>query len=380
MSSVVPLEPSRMRPPPLRDLTDKSRRGFYARAIWAVDTLRQRPLSARALASEFGISLRTAYRDFDFLRDTWKADLDYDRDAGGFVMKGDMPSLPRARLTHGELVALLFAERIARQYRGTPFESDVRQAFKKVEPLFPAEVEVEGALLDSLVSLDLGPVHSADPATFRTVLQAASEARVLRARYTSLSSNATRVRELHPYRIFNMKGDWYVAAFDPGHREVRDFAMHRFQSASVLKKRFVRDPSFDFEEYKARAFGIEKAARDAQAVRVRLRFSPHQSRWIRERQWHSTARLHEERGGGLTLDLDVVESSELVRWILQFGPEVEVIEPHSLRLQVATQLRKATGLYTIEGGQPVVPREGAEKKGPRPNRPAATLRPKGGVL
>lgn len=323
---------------------ERHNRGVYARLYWALGKLRDGLLSTRGLASRFGVSLRTAYRDVDFLRDSWHVEMDYDATRRGFVLQGDVPHLPPARLSHGEMVAILFAERLARQYRGTPFEAQVRDAFQKLESLLPAEVEVEGDQLDALISIDLGPVYVAGPETFALVLKAAMERRVLRARYTSLSSNATRVRQIHPYKVFNLKGDWYVAAFDPGHREVRDFALHRLSQAKLLPSRFERDPEFDFDAYKARAFGIEKTT-GATPAHVELRFSPHQSRWIRERMWHKTARFEERRGGGVILHMDVVESSELVRWILQFGPEVEVLGPESLRKRVSEQSSLASAQY-----------------------------------
>ena len=42
-----------------------------------------------------------------------------------------------------------------------------------------------------------------------------------------------------------MRGDWYVAAFDPTHREVRFFALHRIGRVSVTEETFERDPTFD---------------------------------------------------------------------------------------------------------------------------------------
>lgn len=328
----------------VRRCEERHNRGVYARLYWALAKLRDGVLSTRSLAARFGVSLRTAYRDVDFLRDSWHVEMEYDASRRGFVLQGAVPHLPPARLSHGEMVALLFAERLARQYRGTPFEAQVRVAFQKLESLLPAEVEVEGDQLDALVSIDLGPVYVADPETFSIVLRGAMERRVLRARYTSLSSNATRVRLIHPYKVFNLKGDWYVAAFDPGHREVRDFALHRLSQAKLLPSRFERDAGFDFDAYKARAFGIEKAT-GASPVHVELRFSPHQSRWIRERIWHKTARFEEHKGGGLVLHMDVVESSELMRWILQFGSDVEVLGPESLRSSVGADLRRAATVY-----------------------------------
>ena len=83
---------------------------------------------------------------------------------------------------------------------------------------------------------------------------------------------------------------------------------------------------FDFRKYMAEAFGIEKGGR---AVEVAVRFAPRQARWIRERKWHRSARIQEGLDGSLTLRLRVADTSELRRWILQFGAEAEVLGPAS---------------------------------------------------
>ena len=54
-------------------------RGLLRRASWAAARLRVgQLLTASALGREFEVSLRTAYRDFDFLRDEWRVPVEYD--------------------------------------------------------------------------------------------------------------------------------------------------------------------------------------------------------------------------------------------------------------------------------------------------------------
>jgi predicted DNA-binding transcriptional regulator YafY len=90
----------------------------------------------------------------------------------------------------------------------------------------------------------------------------------------------------------------------------------------------------------ADAFGIEKGGR---AVEVTIRFGPRQARW--KRKWHRSARIQEELDGALTLRLRVADTSELRRWVLQFGGEAEVLAPPSLRAAIADTLRSAAAAY-----------------------------------
>jgi hypothetical protein len=55
------------------------------RLLWTLQRLRTgRPIRATDLASHFEVSVRTAYRDLDFLRDDWRVPLEYDHHKGTY--------------------------------------------------------------------------------------------------------------------------------------------------------------------------------------------------------------------------------------------------------------------------------------------------------
>ena len=81
------------------------------------------------------MAVRTAYRDLDFLRDEWRVPLEYDHHQGTYLLTEPVASLPLVSLSQGELLAIYFAEKVLRQYRGTPFEPDLASAFAKMQEL-----------------------------------------------------------------------------------------------------------------------------------------------------------------------------------------------------------------------------------------------------
>lgn len=318
-------------------------RDVLRRAVWALAQLRAgRSLTAPALASHFEVSLRTAYRDFDFLRDDWNVPIEFDYSRGTYRLTAPTALVAPITLSRGEIVALFFAEKVLAQYRGTPFEADLETALRKVRELLPEEVSVSPGVLDACLSLDPGPTYRPDPRIFADVLDALSRRRVALVRYCSLSGGRTTDRRIHPCHVFNHRGDWYVAAWDETRRQVRDFALHRILRISLTHDACEVPVDFDFRRYGGDAFGIEKGARPVDVV---IRFAPRQARWIRERQWHPSARVRNEADGGCRLHLRVSGLDELKRWVMQFGAEAEVLKPASLRREVARELREASKAY-----------------------------------
>jgi len=313
------------------------------RLMWAMQRLRSgKVLRATDVAREFEVNVRTVYRDLDFLRDECRVPIEYDRPQGTYRLTEPVGSLPLVSISQGELIAIYFAEKVLRQYRGTPFESDLASAFAKMQELLPEEVKVSPDSLDAYLSLDLGPLHTPDAAVFRDVLTAQRQRRKALIRYKSLSSGRTTNRRIHPYHVFNLRGNWYVAAWDEARQAVRDFAIHRIRRIAITTDSYEVARGFEFPKYMADAFGIEKGGR---AVEVSIRFGPRQARWIRERRWHRSARIQEELDGALTLRLRVADTSELRRWVLQFGGEAEVLAPPTLRAGIAEALRAAAAAY-----------------------------------
>ena len=239
-------------------------------------------------------------------------------------------------------MALFFAEKVFRQYRGTPFEADLGSAIRKIQQLMPEEVSVSPETLDSVLSLDIGPAHAPDASVFADILAALRQRRCALIRYRSLNSGRTTDRRIRPYHVFNHRGDWYVAAWDERRATVRDFALHRIRRMTTTPEEYEIPGDFDPRTYLAAAFAIEKGPRP---VEVAIRFSPWQARWIRERRWHGTARIEGLLDGGCLLRLRVAGLGEVQRWVMQFGAEAEVLTPAQLRRAVTTELQNALAAY-----------------------------------
>lgn len=335
-------------------------RGLLRRVTWAMSRLRSgSPLKATDLAREFEISVRTAYRDLDFLRDEWRVPMEFDRHRGTFYLTEPTALLTPVTLSRGELVAIFFAEKVLREYRGTPFEADLRSAFRKIQELMSEEVSVSPETLDSILSLDIGPTYSPDAKIFADILSALRLRRGALVRYRSLSSGRTADRRIRPYHVFNHRGDWYVAAWDERRSAVRDFALHRIRRVTLTTESYTIPKEFDFRRYVADAFAIEKGGKP---VEVAIRFAPRQARWIRDRKWHRTAHVQERLDGGCILRVRVAGLGEVKRWVMQFGAEAEVLAPEQLRESVRRSLADASALYRPRRAGLATPRARAGRR------------------
>ena len=122
------------------------------------------------------------------------------------------------------------------------------------------------------------------------------------------------------------------------------FALSRVKGIHASQRVFERPARFDARAWFREAFGI---TRGDKVLKVRLRFSRHVATYIKEREWHPSQQLREEDDGRLEMRIETSGRKELIRWILSWTPEVEVLAPEELKTRIAEKLRQ--GLETAMG-------------------------------
>lgn len=180
------------------------------------------------------------------------------------------------------------------------------------------------------------------------VAQAWFGRRVLRCTYESASGTRTK-RDVEVYfvEVGRRNHEPYALAVDrvaPGRVLVFKFA--RMREVRLLDETYEIPADFDADAVIGDAFGVIVG----ESVRVTVRSLPGVAMAFREVAGDSLMSLEEADDGG---SLAVVRATldnrgralELVPWLMGWGDSVEVLEPASVRKDVAEALRRAAGRY-----------------------------------
>lgn len=296
----------------------------------------------RKLAQELEVSERTIYQDRQFLIDRLHAPLAFDRRRGGWYYTDSTWVLPSAVVTEGELLAFFLSIEVARRYLGTPFEKPLRSAVSKITDSFKGRIEISLEDLRECYILAEIPTVAVNERLLLDLQQAIKTKKKIKMRYYTASRGEWQTRVVEPYHLYNLRGDWYLIAFDHFRHAMRMFQTGRVDWWEVLHEHFERDPKFSFEEWIAHAFQLE---RGEETVEVVIRFDPYQARYIRERRWHPTQTVEELADGGLVLRFQAGGLAEVKRWVMAFGSHAEVLAPEKLREDVAEEAREIARIY-----------------------------------
>jgi len=295
------------------------------------------------LARTFEISVKTAQRDIDFMRDRLGLPISYHPARFGFEYTEPVEHFPAVQVSEGEVVALYVARKAIEQYRGTPFERPLRAAFDKLAAGLSADISFAPGDLDAAISFRSAGAGVADLALFQTVSRAVLRSEGLLLRYRKLGGAGEEERHVRPYHLACFDNQWYLFAFDLARRGVRTFVLARMRDARASGAHFVRPDDFSVSTYLAGSFGVHSGS--GEPVTVRVRFDAFAGQLVRERIWHPTQKARNLRGGGVELELRLTGFEELERWVLSWGRHAEVVSPAAFRRNVAATLAAAADRY-----------------------------------
>lgn len=170
-----------------------------------------------------------------------------------------------------------------------------------------------------------------DDDVFATLRKAAADRRRCRIRYVASGSTEAEARVICPYTIAWANGAWYAIAFCTTRGDIRLFREDRVVEAVLLDESF--DPPVDFDPSVYIRDG--RIFRADEEVEVAVRYSPRIARWIREK-----GPVEERDDGSVVVRHAVADPRWLVRHVLRYGTEAEVLEPEEYRRLVAATARR----------------------------------------
>jgi proteasome accessory factor B len=240
----------------------------------------------------------------------------------GYQARRDRNTLPEICLDAEEAAALTLAAKVWQQARlaeaasgamqklraaGVPYEPQGGEGHSAIEPRIPAP----------------------EPA-FEPVMLAIRDRRVVTFDYRKANASRPEARTVEPWALECWRGHWYLAGWDRGRQDVRVFRLSRITGrVGPRPGGFTADvPGHVDVRAVVAAWAGESATTTA---RIRLR---------RERGYPLRARALETAAVDADWDeLKIPYGHGLDAWLVEFGPDVVVLEPAELRAEVVDRLR-----------------------------------------
>lgn len=300
--------------------------------------------SATELQAELGCSRATLMRAIAELRALLGVPLVWDAADRGYRIEGEAgrAELPGLWFSADELQALLVAQSLLADLGEGLIPQQMQALRGRIASLL-----ARGGVLPQRARQVLRVLPAAgracDALVFRLAVTATLGARRLAIRYLSRSTGAATERTVSPQRLVRYRDNWYLDAWCHLRDGLRSFAVDAIESARIEAEQPARVvPEQELDEHLGAAYGIFSGPATQRAL---MRFAPARARWISGERWHPAQFGRWLEDGSYELSVPFGDARELVLDILRYGSDVEVLEPPTLRAEVAARLREAAALY-----------------------------------
>jgi predicted DNA-binding transcriptional regulator YafY len=305
----------------------------------------RKKVTANELAKMFGVTDRTIYRDMQSLADTDVPIVATPGTEGGYEL---LPGffVPPILFTKDEAVALFLGGTFVSERKGTPFQESIVSALAKLEELLPETTREPAMMTKNFILWDVPDEQptSSQSEAIQTITEAMQGQRCIHVRYESDASVTERVVE--PYGVIYGDGRWYLVGFCHLRGALRMFRVNRIADVRMEEEEFERPEDFDLEAFsnKRWAESLEHRLRrvaPGMTLKVSDRILDEMNRhWLHRYCQRTTL---PDGSNAVTIHAD--DETTLMRMVLQWGHDVEVIAPEEIRERLRREGEDLTEIY-----------------------------------
>ncbi len=286
--------------------------------------LNKRTVTAAELASRFGVSTRTIYRDIDVLSASGVPVYATQGTRGGISVMEDY-TISRAALSDKERESILFA---LQSLQATKYP-EVDTVLEKLGSMFKHNSS-------DWITVDFSPWGS-DPNAhdkFTDIKSAILHTMVIEIDYIN-ALNKKSTREIEPLRLMFKGQAWYLWGFCLEKQDYRMFRISRIKRVRITNRLFDRKNVHivDMPESETDYHFVHLVLEFNEAVLFRL-YDDFDDNFIKPMG-----------NGTYRIEFDFPEDEWVYGFILSFGSNVRVIEPEHIRGIIRERAEKIVGLY-----------------------------------
>ena len=177
-----------------------------------------------------------------------------------------------------------------------------------------------------------------------TIIRAIENRQVLRLTYLPFYEDKPYFNDVHPYLLKEHGFRWYLVGWNEFRGQVRTYALDRIRDIRQASGLEYRDPGFSASEYFKNAIGVISPSGVPPLIKLAVQKT--QARYLITQPWHDSQNILEEEEERVIFTFRVHPTYEFRSLVLGLGKDAEVLEPGSLRKDLASELQQMVSKYS----------------------------------
>ena len=291
-----------------------------------------------------GVSDRTIKRDIEYLNVELGAKIEYDSSQKGYFFESEPIDIGSFSVSEKDIFTLYVAEKILFQYKGTPLYQILKQTLNKLIEQIPDDKNHSLDLFNERIVIRDTNVPLDVQDHFEVLMKAVLYEKVIKFTHHNPISRVTKERIVEPYCLVCEDKDWMLVGREPESDMIKNFAIWRISSVEITDDYFDYPSDFNPADFGSTAdpnFWLD----DPEKARVIVHVNPYYAEVISEKKWFLGQEVENHDDGSITMSFPYKGNKGIVKWILGWGQEVEVLEPPELREKISQYIKNMYSLY-----------------------------------
>ena len=306
---------------------------------------RHTPISRRDLEEKLESNRSTIKRTIEEMRNFLGAPIIYDRAQNGYYydrQQGTHPyEIPGLWFSSSELYALITTQKLLSDIQPGLLDDSIKAFRQRIQTLLK-HMGTESTELDRRVKILQTEARPTDIEDFRKLVTALIHRRQVKVIYHGRQRDQLTERMVSPQRLIYYRDNWYLDGWCHLRQGLRTFSLDRIKPTFIDDTKALEYSDKELDEHFTRTFGIYAGPATEAA---HLIFGSEAAKWVADEHWHPQQQGRILPDGRYELKIPYGNPTELIREILKFGPDVEVIAPLSLRQQIIDRLQETVEQY-----------------------------------
>lgn len=278
----------------------------------------------------------TIEKDMAAMKMEHDAPIRYSKKYGGYYYTDTEFSLDEIPLNERDLEAIRFATNTLSQFKDVGIFKQFSFAIDKIVDRIAISNDVADTSVNDFVQFEV-PVAFGGGEFLQPLLQSIKAKTVVYFDYESFQSQKRKARKVLPLFLKEYRNRWYLLSYDCVKEQIITYALDRMANLELGEEKISASVHFKPESFFRHAMGIT-ASNGAPEIIV-FKADNIAAKYILSQPFHSSLKVVKEGKNKTTFEMMVYISEELIRELMSYGGDIEVLEPPLLRDHIIRRLR-----------------------------------------
>ncbi|MFA7274858.1 MAG: WYL domain-containing protein [Crocinitomicaceae bacterium] len=286
----------------------------------------------------------TIEKDLFAMRMDHDAPIKYSKVTKGYFYEDENYSFDNIPLTSEDVQAIQFAAKTLLQFRDIDMFKQFGNAIDKIVDRVTIAADPLDEKIQEYVQFEKG-INTSGNQYLSVLLEAIQNKKMVTFDYTSFATNKTKDRTVTPLLLKEYRNRWYLISHDEEKRKIITYALERMKNVAITINGGSIPKHFSTENFFEHTIGI--TTYEAKPESIQFKASNLASKYIESQPFHHTQKTVKVGKNKTNFSLKVIITEELIREIMSYGGEIEVVSPLSLRDKIVDRIMDMIKNYNL---------------------------------